>query len=986
LPGIAGRVEQGRFLAAAISAAAAHQPCAVFVHGEAGVGKTRLVRAVCDQAAANGAAVLWGRCVRFGAVDAPYVALIGAVEGWLESAESADRSTVLAAVPAATELLPSLGGRPTRSMVRLLSVVDGLIQALVAVRPAVLVVDDAQWADVASRDAITYLVAGFRSQRLAVVVTYRDEELAPGDPMHVWLADLMRLPSVSSLRLDRMSRDETEQQLSMLLGGRPDAKLVSDVVRRSAGNPYFSELLVRGLTVADEDLPAGLPAELTGALLAAWQGLAAAAREVMRLLAVAGRPVTAADLIEVAASRGIGAEAVTVALVEATQSGICVAYSGEMCWFRHPLLAEVLTATFVPGEAVPIHAAWAKTLEARADTGIHGLQRLGDLAHHYEGADNPAASLEASLRAADLAKQLKALPEEAVHLRRAARLWPTVRHAGRQAVDAELDLLERWAFVSSMVGGGEETLAAWTRSYQLVDEGRDPLRASRIVRKVAGYEWMTGRRSGEPFDASERAVKLCEPYPDSPEYAIALSDLSECHSWTDSFDAAQRYAEEAIQAARRSGSHEALSKAYLALALAHIRDERAGHDSAEGVRHAKLTGDSSVVTEAGYARRAYLAGRGRFAEAMEIDEAALRECLDGGESNLAALLAGIVARSLLIVGRHSDADRAIREGLTLARVPHHAAHVRLAAALLAVRRGDLDRARLHLQRAKELIPQLEDRPELTAPPDLAEYLVANRQPDRALELLARTMVVQVVDPRVIDEMLMWGARSAAEMAEEARDRRDHARIKHARDLLDGLVEIRHGLQPPPFEPLTAEDLILPALEAVYSAETARCLAQSPTSALWEEAVQRCAAAGLRWEESVASHRWAHALLTEGATRAVIAAPLRSAYGLAGGMGASPLRREIETLAALARISLGEPELPAKDKVPTALQSLTKREQEVLSHLVAGRTYAEIAAVLFISEKTVSVHVSNLLRKTGTTSRREVATLAGRLGYPPVQTS
>ena len=60
--------------------------------------------------------------------------------------------------------------------------------------------------------------------------------------------------------------------------------------------------------------------------------------------------------------------------------------------------------------------------------------------------------------------------------------------------------------------------------------------------------------------------------------------------------------------------------------------------------------------------------------------------------------------------------------------------------------------------------------------------------------------------------------------------------------------------------------------------------------------------------------------------------------------------------------------------------LTARETEVLSHLVANRTYAEIAAALFISEKTVSVHVSNLLRKTGCASGREVAALAGRLGW------
>ena len=80
-PGIAGRIEEQAILSAAIDGAADGRPCAVFVHGEAGVGKTRLVRAVSDEATAKGTAVLWGRCVRFGAADTPYVALVGALEG-----------------------------------------------------------------------------------------------------------------------------------------------------------------------------------------------------------------------------------------------------------------------------------------------------------------------------------------------------------------------------------------------------------------------------------------------------------------------------------------------------------------------------------------------------------------------------------------------------------------------------------------------------------------------------------------------------------------------------------------------------------------------------------------------------------------------------------------------------------------------------------------------------------------------------------------
>ena len=374
----------------------------MFVHGEAGVGKTRLVRTACDDAAPEGVTVLWGRCVRFGSVDSPYVPLIGALEGWAASAEPGELSAVLAAVPAAGELLPSLGGNAADSAVRLLSVVDALVIAIASRHPTVLVVDDVQWADMASRDALAYLVAGFHHQRLAVLATYRDEELAIGHPMHSWLADLRRLPSVSEVRLDRLTREETEQQLAMLLGGAPRDRLVDDVVRRSDGNPYLTELLIRGVAVTAEELPADLPAELSEALLAAWHGLSAPARDVMRVLAVAGRPTPIDGLREVAATRGIGPEQLSAALAEASNAGICVRQAPDRCWFRHPLLAEVLYVTFVPGEAEPVHAAWAKVLESRSGTGLDEIRRHSDLALHYEGArdlmgDKPSRSLADSV-------------------------------------------------------------------------------------------------------------------------------------------------------------------------------------------------------------------------------------------------------------------------------------------------------------------------------------------------------------------------------------------------------------------------------------------------------------------------------------------------------------------------------------------------------------------------------------------------------------
>jgi len=474
---------------------------------------------------------------------------------------------------------------------------------------------------------------------------------------------------------------------------------------------------------------------------------------------------------------------------------------------------------------------------------------------------------------------------------------------------------------------------------------------------------------------------LCEPFPDSPEYASALADLSECHSWTDSFDAALRYAEEAVQAAHRSGSHEALARAYRARSYARPRDKRADQDSAEALSQARMHSDPGLLTAARVGRQNYLADRGQLADTIELDAAGLSDALDTGVVNLAAYHAGALARSLLIVGRFSEANRTIRQGLGLARMPHNGAQVRLAAAQLAVRQGDLSRAGMHLRRAKELMPDLEERPNLFSPPTIAEYLVASGRPAEALELLARTLAVQIADPRVADEMLMWAARSAADLAEHAADRRDGGGLTQARRLLDDIVSLRKGLAPPPFERLTTEDLILPAFEALYAAENARCRARTPMSAIWEHATHRCASAGMRWEEAVASYRWAQALLTESAGRAAFAGPLRSAYSLAVELGATPLQQQAETLAGLGKLALDEPKEPSIQEIPETFRALTQREREILSHLVAGRTYAEIADSLFISKKTVSVHVSNLLRKTGTSSRLEVSAIAARLGYP-----
>ncbi len=137
---------------------------------------------------------------------------------------------------------------------------------------------------------------------------------------------------------------------------------------------------------------------------------------------------------------------------------------------------------------------------------------------------------------------------------------------------------------------------------------------------------------------------------------------------------------------------------------------------------------------------------------------------------------------------------------------------------------------------------------------------------------------------------------------------------------------------------------------------------------------------LAWDEAYAWWRAAEALAKDRTARDAAAAALRRAHELAVDLQAAPLLSEVEALANSARISLASLD-EGPPAATAALPGLTPREREILAHIVAGRTYGEIARELVLSEKTVSVHVSHLLHKTGTANRIELAQLARRVTSP-----
>ncbi|MGH3509451.1 MAG: ATP-binding protein, partial [Nocardioidaceae bacterium] len=303
---LAGRHTERLLLERVVRGAAQGRPGAVLLHGEAGVGKTRLVADVVQGAQADGFHLLWGQCLHFGASSSPYLPIASAFDSWLTAAEPDDRDALLADVPTITDLLPRTpGGTTDADSARLLATVDAAVTALTDQRPTVLIIDDLQWADVTSLDVLAYLIAGPRHRPLSLVLSYRDEELPEGHPLHGWLADMLRMPTVTDVPLERFTVEETTDQLALLLGGRPTEALVAAVQRRSAGNAYFNELLVRGIDRHAEELPADLPHMLRVAVLAKWHALDEATREVVRIVSAAGRPLSATYLASLTGRLGV---------------------------------------------------------------------------------------------------------------------------------------------------------------------------------------------------------------------------------------------------------------------------------------------------------------------------------------------------------------------------------------------------------------------------------------------------------------------------------------------------------------------------------------------------------------------------------------------------------------------------------------------------------------------------------------------------------
>jgi len=973
-----GRGAELARLSAAVERARAGSPAAVLLSGDAGVGKTRLLTELCQRARQSGATVVVGHCVDLGAVGLPYLPFAEALRQLADLAgEDGPLAEALRDRPALDRLI-TRPGRPAAApaadddaaRLQLFDAVAGALgDAAEIAPPLLLVIEDLHWADQSTRDLLAFLLARLRSERAAVIASYRADDLHRRHPLRPLLGELLRLPIVERLELSPFTPAELGDYLRTLSGGPVPDPLVRDVLARSEGNAYFAEELLAAGLAADP----GLPTALADVLLARLERLPAAVQRVARVASVAGRRVSHSLL---QAATGMPEVELEEALREAVTHHVLVADGGSYV-FQHALLQEAVYGDLLPGERVRLHGTYAKLFAEGVESSA------AELAYHsLESHDLPRA-LSASVQAATEAMDLHAPVEALRQLERALQLWAAVPDAEQRAGSDLVTLQLTAAQAAASAGELSRAVALAADATALADRESPGSARAAGAREMLALHLLGADRPKEAYVATGEVLDTVPADPPSWARVWAAATRARSAVNLDRHTEGKGWAEEALVGARALGLPDAEADALTSLALvAEIEGDSTESQTrlAEARDRAREAGDLSVEGRAHYnlAASYYYAG----------DITTALACMDAGvaratETGLTFSVYGLEIRVLQVIARYvtGDWDGSLEAAelagdaapdIVLARLAAAALYVEVGRGLptaierVAQLRGSWSKdASLALVAGGCEVDLLRWRGDLDGAADAA---------DRAIEYVTRRW----------DKWYLGGIWLSALGLAALADRADGERLRGEDDAVaatvrrgEGLIERarmtakrgrpRHGRIGP-------EGL---AWLARAEAEWSRLSGPSDPD-LWREAL-RIFGYGYPYEQARCRWRLAEALLAQD-RRDEAAAEVGAAYEIAVRLGATPLKEALEALARRGRLEAG---LPVPVRVD---QTLTARERDVLALLARGRTNRQIGRTLFISEKTASVHVSNILSKLGASGRTEAVAIASRRGLVPVESS
>ncbi|MFE0177122.1 AAA family ATPase [Streptomyces sp. NPDC059002] len=979
------------------------EPQALLLGGEAGVGKTRLVEEFAAAAEERGAVVALGGCVEIGADGLPFAPFSAALRSLrrrlpdeLAAAAEGQEEQLARLLPELAGAAPHGHGPGARSdeqgMARLFELTARLLERLSRDRTVVVALEDLHWADASTRHLLSYLFRTLRGGRLVLLATYRADDIHRRHPLRPLLAELDRLRTVRRIELGRFSRDEVARQMAGILAAEPEPSLVDDIFDRSDGNAFF----VEELAVASHGRScASLTDSLRDLLLVRVEELPDDTQRVARIVAEGGSTVEYELLAEVA---GLSEDDLIQALRAAVGANILLASpdgDGDGYRFRHSLVREAISDDLLPGERSRINRRFAEALEADPAL-VAADQRAARLATYWYHAHDAAKALPAVLAASVEARHRHAYAEQLRLLERAMELWDdapdAVREGLRPADYVEgypacgcdpattplryLDLMAEATVAGRLCGERDRALKITKRALRLLDDENDPLRSAWFW--VARSRLVSALGRGDGWEEIAKAQELVRGLPPSEVHADVLVHAASWGMLHDPGPETLAAAERAVEYARmvKADTIELNARLTRGALLIEAGDPEAGLAEMYEIRDRVVR--EALVTNLSRAHinlPSSLEGVGRSAEAVQVAMQGIEFCRKYGLVDTEGWVWANVAESLISLGRWDEAAEAVTHTQRCVQSSKPRVSAAERTARMALFRGDHAAATRHMQAAHQYLGNHDPQP---------QYL---------LLLIRIALGIAAAEGRILD--------GRAELERGLATGLPVGTYKYGWPLLLAAATMEadaRGL--PAAEPgrpaavarirKAAKSLATPIpLWRAYDEWTRAELLRSEGRdgpADWSAVVTALEPLERPYDLAQARLRLAESLLAPDTTdRDRAAHLLRAAGQVADRLGARPLADAVTGLAQRARLTLrpAEAARAAAPADPADALGLTSRERDVLRLVAVGRSNRQIAEELFISPKTASVHVSNILAKLSVTGRGEAAALAHRLRLFPV---
>lgn len=956
---LVGRDPELAALLDVLATAADGTPQAVIVTGEAGIGKTRLVREAVDQARAAGFVVASGMCSPTSGARLPYGPVSELLGRLVREApdlpDLASEPTWRALGPLRLET-PEVSSDSGLAATRLFAAVADLLDTLGRRRPTMMVVEDLHWVDPASMDLLAFAARRLRHGRVLLVITVRPEGARTRSPDRHALAELRRLPNVSGIELGPL----TAASLRELVRSVPDPPVDEQcdrIIELSQGIPFFALHLARHTTEE-------VPPRLRDVLLSTIDEVTDEQRSLLVLLTVVG---DCDDPELLGRATGGSVERLGGATRDLVRRGL-LSVDGRSVRLRHALLREVIVADTLPSERVVAHATAADFwLAGPAADQPH---RAAQLAHHLLESGQHEAALRYALRAARHASGIWAHEDARACYAAVERLWGLVPVAEQIAGTRQVAVLCEAAMAYRWCGRPDDALARLAHADRLAVTAVDQARIAHLRGQVL---WATGNM-GASVAAYEVALDLLPPLTDDRLRAALLAALAHGRMAVGQARTAIDAAGQAVALSRAVGDDRIRLHASITagVARAQLGDVEAAVSELRALLPEVRDLDDLELVLRCYGNLTFALGVGcRYDElASTAAEGLAAAARYGPVVSLASTLVSNQVSALVALGRWDEAVRVATEALADAAAEGVAGQLRMSLAEVAVARGDHAETERQLGAARgsaDQNPYVSSTLAIT----VADQHLWDHDPAAAAEVLAEVLPkLRQQDDALLFLQATWHAvRAEADLAE----RRVPLRRAQGTSTRDDLVAAARE---------AASGTTLPVCAAVLlgvEAEADR-MSGADQPEQWAAVADANAALGRRYLHAYALMRLAAASLRcQARGRAETA--LRAAHVEAGALGAQPLLAEIATLARVGGLRLEPDERipPATSPTPRPGDpGLTRREREVLTLLTTGATNRMIARTLFISERTAGVHVSNILTKLGAANRTEAARLALRL--------